>query len=549
MRGTMMISNKTHIPVRTFIFCTLLGCGILSLQAHAQLQLIIDSLTIKQFPIVRAKIRVMKDNFFVTGLNATNFTVMEDGVVQAPIQATCNDTMQSSPVSVMLVIDRSGSMGSPTSTGLAAAQSAAKKFLDRLSPLDEAALISFATSVSYDQAWTLNKTLVKTAIDQLFAYGNTALWKAVKTGSQYTRPRLKKKVMIVLTDGENNDETVTLQQAINQVQADSVLVYTIGLGFGVKADSLRKLANATGGAYYPAPGTNDLDQIYQAIAKKLTSSGVCELSYISKIDCWNGSLHQVEIIVNSGGENASDKASFTVPVDSSSFSFVDLSMKRNYVVEQDSIITIPITLTRVSTNRPPKVFQFAIEFDPSLELLTADTTALSATFTASIAPSSKGAILSLAGKKAIMQPGELVLLTFHAKPTFISTKSQIIISKPDVQQFCTIASSTDGQITISGRCERALSSNSKLQKSQLQTNTPNPFNPSTLIHYTIGKSGNVLLRLFDAIGRELQTIVQQEMKSGEYTLYFDGSRFSSGRYFIRLDAEDGSDTRAIVLMK
>lgn len=523
---------------------------------YAQMQLIIDSVIVAGFPIVKTKIRVLKDNVTVTGLNVSNFTILEDGKVQAPIQATCNDTIKSNPVSVMLLIDRSGSMAPPLG-GLDAAKVAAKRFLDRLSGGDESALMSFGSigfgsGISYDQSWTLNSTLVKNAIDQLVANGGTPLWRAVKTASIYTSTRSNKKVIIVLTDGADTESpvTTTLQDAINQAKGDGVTVFAIGLGNQIVTSDLTRLATQTGGAFYLAPSPGDLDRIYQQIATRITTSGICELIYTSKIDCWNGSSHTLEIVVTANGETARQSATFTVPVDSTTFSFVNLSMERQYVVESDSDIVIPVTLTRVSPNRPPKVFQFSVDFDPGiLSLQSADTTALTRGYSATITPTGRGAELLLSGSGAVTTPGDLVLLHFHAWSADSSRKAEIGISRPDVQQFCTVATATNGLITVSGRCQRALSPDSKIQTTRISGNAPNPFNPSTKISFIVGKEGNTTLRLYDERGRELRVLLSRRMGAGEHSILFDGSACASGRYFIRLEAADGEDVRSILLLK
>jgi parallel beta-helix repeat protein len=65
-------------------------------------------------------------------------------------------------------------------------------------------------------------------------------------------------------------------------------------------------------------------------------------------------------------------------------------------------------------------------------------------------------------------------------------------------------------------------------------NYPNPFNPTTVIRYLLPVAGHVSLRIYDILGREVATLVDGQKEMGYYTATFDGSRFSSGVYFIRL---------------
>jgi len=69
-------------------------------------------------------------------------------------------------------------------------------------------------------------------------------------------------------------------------------------------------------------------------------------------------------------------------------------------------------------------------------------------------------------------------------------------------------------------------------------NYPNPFNPSTTINYSIPKQSNVALRVFDLLGREVATLVNNKQPQGNYELEFDATELKSGLYFYRLEAEN-----------
>jgi hypothetical protein len=68
----------------------------------------------------------------------------------------------------------------------------------------------------------------------------------------------------------------------------------------------------------------------------------------------------------------------------------------------------------------------------------------------------------------------------------------------------------------------------------LMQNYPNPFNPSTLISYNIPQNGLVSLKVFDILGNEITTLIENVMNPGFYTATFDGSKYASGLYFARL---------------
>jgi len=84
----------------------------------------------------------------------------------------------------------------------------------------------------------------------------------------------------------------------------------------------------------------------------------------------------------------------------------------------------------------------------------------------------------------------------------------------------------------------------------LAQNYPNPFNPATQITYSIGKSGLVTLKVYNSIGQEMQTLVNEQKESGQYTVHFDATGFANGIYFYQLNVDnDFSETRKMILMK
>ncbi len=83
----------------------------------------------------------------------------------------------------------------------------------------------------------------------------------------------------------------------------------------------------------------------------------------------------------------------------------------------------------------------------------------------------------------------------------------------------------------------------------LDQNYPNPFNPSTVIDYTIPKPGNVSLKIFNVLGQEVQSLVDEVQQPGSYRVSFDGSKLASGMYFYRLVTGEKAEMRKMVLLK
>ncbi len=84
---------------------------------------------------------------------------------------------------------------------------------------------------------------------------------------------------------------------------------------------------------------------------------------------------------------------------------------------------------------------------------------------------------------------------------------------------------------------------------QLNQNYPNPFNPSAKISCSVAERTNVILRVFDVLGREVAELVNTEHQAGTYNVTFDASKLSSGIYFYKLTAGNFSETKKMVLMR
>jgi hypothetical protein len=83
----------------------------------------------------------------------------------------------------------------------------------------------------------------------------------------------------------------------------------------------------------------------------------------------------------------------------------------------------------------------------------------------------------------------------------------------------------------------------------LSQNYPNPFNPSTKIKYSIPHSSDVKIKVFDILGNEIATLVNEEKSAGVYEITFFAGNLSSGVYFYQLQAGEFVQTKKMILMK
>ncbi len=86
-------------------------------------------------------------------------------------------------------------------------------------------------------------------------------------------------------------------------------------------------------------------------------------------------------------------------------------------------------------------------------------------------------------------------------------------------------------------------------QNSLEQNYPNPFNPATKFRYSISHAGNVTLRVFDILGREVVTLVNGERSAGEYTVHWDASAMSSGVYFYTMRMDNFVETKKMLLLR
>lgn len=89
----------------------------------------------------------------------------------------------------------------------------------------------------------------------------------------------------------------------------------------------------------------------------------------------------------------------------------------------------------------------------------------------------------------------------------------------------------------------------KISTFELSQNYPNPFNPITTINYSVSKFSKVEIKIFDVLGREIKTLINEEKSPGQYTVQFNANNLSSGVYFYRMHADNFLSTKKLILLK
>ena len=182
--------------------------------------------------------------------------------VIAAIQQQWED-QEKKAADVALVLDTSGSMRSEGK--LTAAKAGAKQLVSLLSAKDVFSLLSFSLTANWasvDKRVSTDEKESADAIDSLFAQGPTALYDAVGQGYQHLlqRPADHIRALIVLTDGEDNRSSATLEQLLAKIKPDAethtIRIFTIAYGSDARRDVLQQIADTTQGkAYDGTPAT------------------------------------------------------------------------------------------------------------------------------------------------------------------------------------------------------------------------------------------------------------------------------------------------------
>jgi hypothetical protein len=114
------------------------------------------------------------------------------------------------------------------------------------------------------------------------------------------------------------------------------------------------------------------------------------------------------------------------------------------------------------------------------------------------------------------------------------------------------STANDGSFQYNGEVEMFVTTSVAISvpnKYALSQNYPNPFNPTTTINYQLQKAGSVSLKVYDMLGREVVTLVNEGKTAGYFSVVFDASRMSSGTYIYRLQSGTFTEVKKLVLLK
>jgi len=278
-------------PVLSAIAVCLLAAGISRAQEEAGAVFRTDT----RLVVLHATV-IDKNGKHVTTLPRSAFHAFEDGVEQQIRIFRREDV----PVSMGLVIDNSGSMRAKRSK----VEAAALGLVKASNPQDEVFIVNFNDQPYQDVPFTSDLKRMEEGIARIDSSGGTAMRDAILASINYAKSkgRHDKKVIVAITDGNDNMSEVDLDRLIREAQQQEVVVYVIGLfsdedrGEAKKAKrAIDELTKATGGlAYYPEK-VDEVGKVALQVAHEIRNQYI--IAYSPSNPALDGSYRRIRLEV------------------------------------------------------------------------------------------------------------------------------------------------------------------------------------------------------------------------------------------------------------
>jgi Ca-activated chloride channel family protein len=241
-----------------------------------------------------------KNGKLVTNLAQPAFKVLENGIEQ-PLKVFRREDI---PVSLGIIIDNSGSMRDKKTRVAAAALALVRAS----NPQDEVFIVNFNDDAYLDQPFTSDIKKLEEALDRLETKGGTAMRDAVSMSIDYVKDKAKKdkKVLVIVTDGNDNTSNINLEELVRKAQQSDVLIYSLGILSEETPSDARKarralhdLASASGGMDYYPKDLEEVDRITPEVAHEIRNQYT--LAYSPTNTLLDGSFRKITVTVNAPG--------------------------------------------------------------------------------------------------------------------------------------------------------------------------------------------------------------------------------------------------------
>lgn len=265
-----------------------------------------------KFPEITVDFEVRRpDGTFIRDARAEEFRVSEDGR-DRPIEGFDSPvTVRDRPTTVVLVVDRSGSMGQGGK--LRGLKSAVRTFLAGLPEGSRVAVVAFGSEVELACPFTTETARVQAAVDALEPFGGTRFFDAVDAALKLLEGQSGRRAVLALTDGQDKDSQLAIDVPIAEARRLNLPVHTLGLGQGgeIDGEALDRVAAETRGQSYRARDAEALSAIYRELAERLGST--YSLTYRTDRTIPDGTLRPIRVAYAKAPEASAGETAVFVP--------------------------------------------------------------------------------------------------------------------------------------------------------------------------------------------------------------------------------------------
>ena len=241
-----------------------------------------------------------KNGKLITDLQQKAFKVFENGIEQ-PIKFFRHEDV---PISLGIIVDNSGSMKEKRQK----VEIASVDLVKASNPHDEVFIVNFNDEAYLDVEFTNDIKKMEEGVARIDARGGTAMREAISMSIDYLKEKGQnhKKVLLVVTDGNDNASTISLERLVDRARQSEVLIYAIGLldeEEHREAKSARRALNAltheSGGLSFFPKALAEVDSIALQVAHEIRNQYT--IAYSPLNEARDGSFRQIKVMVNGPG--------------------------------------------------------------------------------------------------------------------------------------------------------------------------------------------------------------------------------------------------------
>ena len=410
---------------------------------------------------------------------------------------------------------------------------------NRLRGKDAVALVSFSNLLKVEQNFTTNKKIIDDVAATLKLNAGTRLLDALWIGDTITRRQSGKRMLFLITDGQDNGSVKDQQTVIAALKQDSISVFAVGLGVsGAGATALLQICVGTGGKCFLIPTTAELPAIIDEVFQNIYFPD-CTLSYTTNDTCKSGATKSIDLSVSAGGNTGAATVQYTAPDLRSRMSLMLATPQSMKALEQREI---PLVIEGELRGGEATSASLQISYDPTLlafRQFRTNASLFAPDFTAT--ENAPGSILVQSNASQALKgipygsTDTLGWLTFGALQLAHSSTTELIIHDISIAQNCdAVATGLQSTITIQSLDGVRPPAGSVGSSFGLQQNHPNPImslnGSGTVIEFTLIEKGWTTLDVYDFCGRRVARLIDADLPPGSHSVSFAPAQLPKGVY-------------------